>query len=163
MKSPNPNRSRKITASAPPRCAFSFSDGRRCAMLCRELTTQPGVGTLSEHPESKGHPSLCLFHARVEQHILEADRVVAAFTTTTGGFYTVNDVNQVLGSLFRLVAANRMLPRTGATLAYIGQLLLHSIRGVEREINLTRGNGGWARLLSAVLNPRSGPKSGPVQ
>ncbi len=146
MKSPNPNPSRKITASAPPRCAFSFSDGRRCAMLCRPP-----------------HPSLCLFHAREEQHILEADRVVAAFVTTTGGFYTVNDVNQVLGSLFRLVAANRMPPRTGATLAYIGQLLLHSIRGVEREINLTRGNGGWARLLSAVLNPRSGPKSGPVQ
>jgi hypothetical protein len=79
-----------------------------------------------------------------------------------GGFYTFNDVNQALGTLFRVVAANRIPPRSAVTLAYLGQLLLQSIPGVEREINLSRGKKGWKDVPTFVLNPRK-PKDGLVQ
>ena len=145
MKSPNSPVSDKIDAPASPRCTFSYSDGRRCRMLCRPP-----------------HLSLCPFHAREELQILEAGKIAAAFASVTGGFYTFTDVNQALGTLFRFVAANRIPPRSAVTLAYLGQLLLQSIPGVEREANLVRGRDGWRNLLTFVLNPRK-PKDGPVQ
>jgi hypothetical protein len=146
VKPPNSPVSDKIAAPASPRCAFSYSDGRRCRMLCRP-----------------SHPSLCPFHAREELQILEAGKIAAGFASITGGFYTFNDVNQALGTLFRVVAANRIPPRSAVTLAYLGQLLLQSIPGVEREINLSRGKNGWRDMLTFVLNPRSKPKDGLVQ
>lgn len=150
MTSNKPNtqkRPRKtISRANSSRCLFSTSDGRRCAMLRHE-----------------SHPSLCLFHAREERQLLEAEKVAASLATFTGGLYTVNDVNQALAQLFRLVAANRIPSRTAGTLAYIGQLLLLSVPGVEREINMTRGRDGWQRLLSTVFNHKSGTNSGPLQ
>lgn len=135
-----------LESAAPTRCTFSFSDGRRCRMLCRPP-----------------HPSLCLFHAREELQLLETEKIAAAFASMTGGFYTFNAVNHILATLFRAVAANRIPPRSAVTLAYIGQLLLQSIPGIEREINLARGDDAWGDLLNFVLNPRSKPKDGPVQ
>jgi hypothetical protein len=146
MKSPKSPVSDKIAVPTSPRCNFSYSDGRRCRMLCRPP-----------------HLSLCPFHAREELQILEAGKIAASFASITGGFYTFNDVNQALGTLFRVVAANRIPPRSAVTLAYLGQLLLQSIPGVEREVNLSRGKDGWRDLLTFVLNPRSKPKDGLVQ
>jgi len=133
VKSPKPLVSRQITAPASPRCSFSYSDGRRCRMLCRPP-----------------HLTLCPFHAREELQLLEAQDLAASFATRSGGLYTYNDVNAALCKLFRAVAANRLPPRSAAIMAYIGQLLLQSLPPLEREYNLARGRHAWEDRVADV-------------
>jgi len=95
----------------PNRCHFETSDGRRCRML-----------------RHNGHPTLCLFHARDEMQILESQRLGAELSASLSGrFMTATDINFVLGKLFTATAQNRIPPRNAAVLAYIAQLMLHSL------------------------------------
>lgn len=120
-------------------CQFSFGDGRRCRMLRRD------------------HPSLCLFHARAEQQLLESHQLGTEISATiSGDFLTATDVNFVLGKLFTAVAQNRVPARNAAILAFIGQLLLHSVSGVKREFNFEYSFEEWQRMLKravALSNP----------
>ncbi len=100
-------------------CFHSTSDGRQCRM-----------------PRWEAHASLCLFHARQEQQLMDLDRVSTEFRSLPGEFKTDADLNSALARLLNLVAHDRVPPRRAATLAYIGHLLLRTLPGVRQEETL---------------------------
>ncbi|HKV26143.1 MAG TPA: hypothetical protein VJN93_16225 [Candidatus Acidoferrum sp.] len=130
--SSNPNSHALQTESTL--CQFAFADGRRCRMLRR------------------GHPSLCPVHARAEQQLLESQQLGSEISATlTGEFLTATDINFVLGKLFTAVAQNRLPARNAALLAYIGQLLLHSLSGVKNEYKFQYEFEQWQRFLARAV------------
>ena len=106
------------TDSNSNKCLRQFSDGRSCRML-----------------RKNGHPTLCIFHAREEQQLLESDKLAAEFASLSGKLNTVTDINHVLGKVFTALAEKRISHQTAATFGYLGQLLLQSIPAVKNEIN----------------------------
>lgn len=100
------------------KCLRQFSDGRSCRML-----------------RKKGHATLCLYHAREEQQLLQADTLASEFASMSGKFNTVTDINHVLGKVFKALAEKRINHKTAETFGYLGQLLLQSIPGVKDELN----------------------------
>jgi hypothetical protein len=137
MKMPKKNSSssppRDSSVNSPNRCAFETADGRRCRML-----------------RHRGHPSLCIFHARDEMQLLESTRLGAELSASlTGDFLTATDVNFVLGKLFKALAQKRISQRDGATLAYVAQLMLFSLRNVKQEFNFKYPFEQWDRMLTA--------------
>ncbi|HEV1993204.1 MAG TPA: hypothetical protein VGR03_02630 [Candidatus Acidoferrum sp.] len=116
---------------SPNRCQFETSDGRRCRML-----------------RHNAHPALCLFHARDEMQLLESQRLGAELSASiTGQFMTATDINFVLGKLFTATAQNRIPPRNAAILAYVAQLMLHSLSGVKKEYPFTYKYEVWNNML----------------
>jgi hypothetical protein len=92
-------------------CQFPFSDGRRCRMLRHE-----------------SYSSLCLFHGRADQQLVESRQLGAEIAATfTGSLPTAADVNHVLGKVLTALAQNRISQRNAATLAYLGALMLRSL------------------------------------
>ena len=131
----------------PNRCQFETSDGRRCRML-----------------RHNGHPTLCLFHARDEMQLLESQRLGSEIASSiSGDFMTATNINFVLGKLFTALAQNRIPPRNAAVLAYIGQLMRHSLPGVEREYPFTYNYETWNNMLekATVLSDYT-PDSAPA-
>ena len=104
--------------SSTNKCLRQFTDGRSCRML-----------------RKKGHPTLCVFHAREEQQLLESDQLAAEFASLSGKLNTVTDINHVLGKVFTALAEKRISHQTADTFGYLGQLLLQSIPGVKSELN----------------------------
>ena len=100
------------------KCLRQFSDGRSCRM-----------------PRKKGHATLCIFHAREEQQLLETEKLAAEFASLSGKLNTVTDINHVLGKVFTALAEKRISTKTAETFGYLGQLLLQSIPGVKSELN----------------------------
>jgi hypothetical protein len=127
------NNQETLTQTPPPspnRCQFETSDGRRCRMLRRN------------------HPTLCLFHARDEMQLLESHRLGAELSATlTGQFMTATDINFVLGKLFTATAQNRIPARNAAILAYIGQLMLHSLPRLKSEYPFEYKYESWNKML----------------
>jgi hypothetical protein len=116
-------------------CQFPFADGRKCRML-----------------RYQDHPTLCLFHARQEEQLLVSQRLGAELSASlTGNFLTATDINFVLGKLFTALAQNRIAPRNAATLAYIGQLLLHSLRNVKEEYKFRYKFETWEEMLNRAI------------
>jgi hypothetical protein len=112
------------SSNAPEnRCVRQFADGRRCRML-----------------RKAGHASLCVFHAREEDQLLESDKLAAEFASLSGKFVTALDVNHVLGKVFDAFAHKRISSSTANTFGYLGQLLLQSMPQVQREINRAANN-----------------------
>src|SRR6266436_2471856 len=115
----------------PNRCQFETSDGRRCRML-----------------RCNAHPTLCLFHARDEMQLLESQRLGAELSASlTGQFMTATDINFDLGKLFTATAQNRIPPRNAAVLAYIGQLMLHSLPNLKKEYTFVYKYESWNKML----------------
>ncbi len=115
-------------------CQQVTSDDRRCLMS-----------------RMKGHPSLCFVHAQRQQQVLDPKRVAAELLGPFADLKTANAVNHALGSLFLLVAQNRIPPRHAAILAYIGQLLLQSLGSVQSEIKNAWGYESWHAAVRQVL------------
>ena len=92
------------------RCQHVTTAGRRCRML-----------------RAPGHPGLCVFHAEQNEQFINADEVAAELTTGIGEFGTPIDINQALGNLFKLVAAQRIRLREARALAYISQQILNIV------------------------------------
>ncbi len=125
----------QTSSAAIKRCAHETSDGRRCRL-----------------PRYNDHPALCLFHAREELQLLESQRLGAELAASvTGQFLTATDINFVLGKLFTALAQNRIPPRNAATLAYIAQLMLHSLHNVKREYPFHYKSGDWNRMLDEAI------------
>jgi hypothetical protein len=120
-------------------CRFAFSDARSCAM-----------------PRWKKHRLYCLFHARQEQQLIDADQLGQELATFTGEFRTSTDLNRALGNLFKAVAHNRIPPRNAAVLAYIGQLLQQNISDVQHEITRIEGGEGLKEVLRQALDAHDG-------
>lgn len=99
---------------AVEQCRFTKSDGRRCRM-----------------PAVPGPDLLCPMHLRRSQR--EADAVAAELFGPFREFKTATAVNHALGKLSSLVARGRIPVRNAVVLAYISQLLLNSLRSVQRE------------------------------
>ena len=117
-------------------CQFPFADGRRCKML-----------------RHKRHPSLCLFHQRMERQLLDADDLGEFISTSRSGhFDTAADVNRVLGKLFQSIAKNRLPARNAAILSYLGQLLLQSVPMVRHEVINSYGHRGWQAMVYDTLS-----------
>src|SRR6266849_2340318 len=131
----NDNNNQETLPQTPPpnpnRCQFETSDGRRCRML-----------------RCNAHPTLCLFHARDEMQLLESQRLGAELSASlTGQFMTATDINFVLGKLFTATAQNRIPPRNAAVLAYIGQLMLHSLPNLKKEYTFVYKYESWNKML----------------
>jgi len=136
-KSPSPKRQTVPRTKDSTRCLFAFADGRQCCM-----------------PRSATHPALCFHHAREERQLRDADLVGVELASLSGDFKTANDLNHVLGKLFTLIAQGRIPARNAALLAYVGQLLLHSLDSVKREICRVQGTDAWEHLLLRAFTPR---------
>lgn len=113
----------KASQASENRCLRQFSDGRRCRML-----------------RKFGHSSLCAFHAREEEQLLQTEKLAAEFASLSGKYVTALDVNHVLGKVFDAFAHQRITSRTANTFGYLGQLLLQSMPQVQREINRATNN-----------------------
>lgn len=138
MKMPLKDPSKKTTsrkASEPNRCAFETSDGRRCR-LSRSAT----------------HASLCVFHSREEQQLLEAQKLGSEIAAPlTGDFLTAMDINYVLGKVFTAVAQNRLPVRTAHTLAYLAQLMLMSLPAIKKEFTFSYKFDQWNNMLDHAV------------
>jgi hypothetical protein len=117
-------------------CQFPFADGRQCRML-----------------RHASHPTLCLFHAREEQQLLELDQIGDELASLSGDFQTVADIQHVVGKLFKLVAANRIPVRNARLLAYLAQLLFHGQADVKQETIRAQNHHAWGEVLRTIYPP----------
>ncbi len=124
------------------RCQHKTAGGRRCRM-----------------PRVDGDPSLCHQHRRQLQPETHPETVAAELLGSIDDFKTATAVNQALGRLFTLVAANRIPPRHAAVLAYIAQLLFNTLPYVKNEITCTEGYDAWEHALGQALRSLRRSKS----
>ncbi len=127
------------------RCHFTSASGRRCRML-----------------RTNGHASLCSQHLRRELQPAPQpapELVAAELLGPIQDFTTATAINQVLGRLLALLAAQRIPPRNAAILAYICQLLLTTLPAMESEITCAKGYPGWEHLLRQALRSLRNSKS----
>ena len=125
----------------PNRCAFETSDGRRCRL-----------------PRSATHASLCVFHSREEQQLLESRKIGTELAATlTGNFLTATDINYALGKVFTAVAQNRISVRTAHTLAYLGQIMLFSLPAVKHEFDFYYKFEQWTSMLTKAIRLSAPP------
>jgi len=132
MNAKKPSRFR-VSIDESRLCQFPFADGRQCRM-----------------PRHVSHDSLCVFHARQEQQLVELDSIGEELGSLSGEFTTVSDVNHVIGKLFKLVAANRIPARNAHLLAYLAQLLLQSQKEVKHEQTIARGYFDWEKAVREI-------------
>src|SRR3989449_1238042 len=120
------------------RCQHTTADGRRCRM-----------------PRRNDDSSLCLDHWQREQQLyagsVDAETLAAELLGSFKDFKTTTAVNHALGKLFALLAKNLIPVRNAAVLAYIGQLLLHSLSGVKNETMRSRGPDAWLQIIRRAL------------
>jgi len=85
-------------------CTFTFADGRQCRT-----------------PRRTSHPYLCVFHARKEAQALAGEQAghdIASFLT---------------GDYISAIAQGHIKPKTAATLAYLGQTLVQTLKLAQHE------------------------------
>jgi hypothetical protein len=112
-------------------CQYTFSDDRRCRML-----------------RQTNHPTLCPFHARDEQQLLESHTLGAQIATSYAGDYlTAADINHVMSKVFIALAQNRIPQRTAATLAYLGQIMLHTLPLAKKETTFKYSYEVWRDMI----------------
>src|SRR5260370_1778919 len=97
---------------APPRCRHLSPTGRQCC--------SPAAA-----PES----TLCARHAAAEPQ-QRAD-FSAELLDGCGDFQRAQQINHSLIALYKLLAQGRISPRQGAVLAYIGSLVLRSLKAID--------------------------------
>jgi hypothetical protein len=99
-----------------PRCRYRTSTGRRCRSRASGATSR-----------------LCPRHTASEARLDSADLTAALASGRDHSFQSAECINDSLGKLFTLLAADRISPRRAAVLAYIGSLLLRSLPAIEKE------------------------------
>ena len=127
----------------PEFCHYTFSDNRRCRML-----------------RQTNHPTLCPFHARDEQQLLESHNLGAEIATSyTGDYLTAADINHVLSKVFTALAQNRIPQRTAATLAYLGQVMLLTLPLAKKETTFVYSYETWKDMIENAtrLSPPQAP------
>jgi len=118
-------------------CSFTFADGRQCRL-----------------PRRTGHPYLCLFHAKKEAQILSGEQAgqdIARFLT--GNYISACDVAKSLARLFSAVAQGHIKPRTAATLAYLGQTIVQTLKLAQHEYINAFGTPAWRQNHSLLFPP----------
>ena len=120
-------------------CSFTFADGRRCRT-----------------PRFSGHPRLCHYHARKEAQAFaayEMGRDISYFFS--GKYLSACDLSSALGRLFAAVAQGQVKPKTAATLAYLGQVLVQTIQLSQHEYINAFGANSWRDAVSGSVNGNS--------
>jgi len=121
-------------------CSFTFADGRQCRL-----------------PRRTGHPYLCLFHAKKETQILSGEQAgqdIARFLT--GNYISACDVAKSLARLFSAVAQGHIKPKTAATLAYLGQTLVQTLKLAQHEYINAFGTPTWRQTIASSFPPPTG-------
>jgi len=114
-------------------CSFTFADGRQCRL-----------------PRLTGHPYLCLFHAKKEAQILSGEQAgqdIANFLS--GNYISACDVAKSLARLFSAVAQGHIKPKTAATLAYLGQTLVQTLKLAQDEYINAFGTPAWRQTIAS--------------
>jgi len=99
------------------RCQFKNAEGKRCRML-----------------RAVDHASFCSHHAGWLTEQKPPEDLTPELLGPLGDLRTAAGVNYMLGRLVMLVGSRRISTREAATLGYLGQLLLFSIKGVNKEV-----------------------------
>jgi hypothetical protein len=112
-------------------CVFTFNDGRRCTM-----------------PQSPDDMGFCYYHAeklieRKKSQIVGQDIAKLLDADITTGC----DLNAVFNSLFIAAAHGVIKPKTAATLARIGQLMLQTQRLAKEEFLDTFTTANWPDVV----------------
>ena len=134
----SPNTRRQDRASL---CTFTFSDGRQCRI-----------------PRRTGHPYLCVFHAKKEAQALAGEQAghdIASFLT--GDYISACDVASALARLFSAVAQGHIKPKTAATLAYLGQTLVQTVKLAQHEYANAFGHTAWRDAIRSSFAPPPPP------
>ena len=121
-------------------CSFTFADGRQCRL-----------------PRRTGHPYLCLFHAKKEAQILSGEQAgqdIARFLT--GNYISACDVAKSLARLFSAVAQGHIKPKTAATLAYLGQTIVQTLKLAQHEYINAFGTPAWRQTIASSFPPPPG-------
>ena len=138
-------------------CQYTNSRGHRCHMLIDE-THRPANGAKRS--------SLCAYHANrlsasappVEPEVLAADLL-----GDIDDFSTAGSVNLFLGNLVKQLARKRIARRDAIALAYLSQLLLNSIRALDRQFEAEKEaediRFASKFLLQGLGSPRSSSSS----
>src|SRR5882724_2142850 len=127
-------------------CSFTFADGRQCRM-----------------PRRQGHPYLCLFHAKKEAQLLageQASQDIASFLS--GNYISACDVAKSLARLFSAVAQGHIKPKTAATLAYLGQTLVQTLKLAQDEYINAFGTPAWRQTIASSFSPPPAPPQRPA-
>ncbi len=101
---------------APTRCRHLSPTGRQCC--------SPAAA-----PES----TLCARHAAAEPQ--QSVDFSAELLTGCGDFQRAQQINHSLIALYKLLAQGRISPRQGAVLAYIGSLVLRSLKAIDYDLD----------------------------
>src|SRR5882724_8920563 len=127
-------------------CSFTFADGRQCRL-----------------PRLTGHPYLCLFHAKKEAQILSGEQAgqdIANFLS--GNYISACDVAKSLARLFSAVAQGHIKPKTAATLAYLGQTLVQTLKLAQDEYINAFGTPAWRQTVASSFSPPPAPPQRPA-
>ena len=90
---------------------------------------------------------------------MESDRLGSELAATlTGRFMTATDINFALGKLYKAIAQNRIPPRNASNLAFVGKLLLLSLRDLKDEYEFEYDYEQWEKMDSEA-KPLSNPPS----
>ena len=112
-------------------CTFTFADGRRCRM-----------------PRSDRHLYLCTFHARKEAQAVAGQKAANDISYhLSGAFLSACDLSLALGRLFTATAQGQIKPKTAATLAYLGNTLLHTLQFAQHEYIQSFGTNNWREAI----------------
>lgn len=71
---------------------------------------------------------------------------------------TATDINFALGKLYKAIAQNRIPPRNASNLAFVGKLLLLSLRDLKDEYEFEYDYEQWEKMDSEA-KPLSNPPS----
>jgi hypothetical protein len=124
-------------------CAFTFADGRQC-----------------RSPRFSADSQFCFFHARKEARARAADALGRDISALLSGNYlSACELTAALGRLFTAVAQGHLKPRTAATLAYLGQTILQSIRIAEQEYINAFGTDFWRQTIRTSFRAKSSAAS----
>jgi len=99
-----------------PRCQHRTPTGRRCRLAASDSDT-----------------GLCSKHLHPRPSCREDGDLSPILLGDITQLDTATDINQVLSNLFCALVQDRIAARRAAVLAYIGNLLLHSLPAVREE------------------------------
>ena len=130
-------------------CQYKNARGHRCHMLI-DNHHRPADGVK--------RPTLCAYHAtKIQVGIPTPDPEIVANELLDGidQFCTADEVNLFLGNLIRQLAHKRIARRDAIALAYISQLLLTTLRAMERESEAEKYERGTLHLMEDLLRSRT--------
>ena len=132
------------------RCTHTSPSGRRCRL-----------------PRAHSQSEFCAQHEpqRTSEPAAPEDlKAIARALGAPRNFRTANQVNHFLGRVALLLAHNQISLRKALAFSYISQLLLQSLSGVEREVQISQGFDaveGIFRAAAAQASPEHVPSAAP--